>query len=63
MASEGLQAERELLDAIRVRRAALIEQINQSQKTIESSRALLRQLDKLLADAEENPRPPKLAVF
>jgi len=55
MASEGLQAERDFFDAIRVRRAALIEQINQSQKVIERSQALLQQLDKLLADVEENP--------
>jgi hypothetical protein len=37
------------LDAIRVQRAYLIEQIRLSKRTIERSRELLRQLDQVLA--------------
>jgi hypothetical protein len=41
--------------AIRRDRASLIEQIRQSQETIERSRALLRRIDEILAKAGEKP--------
>jgi hypothetical protein len=50
-----LQSERAGLDAIRNEREYLIDQIRLSERTIEHSRKLLKQLDALLAKAGETP--------
>jgi hypothetical protein len=46
-----IDAEREIFDSIRRERAALVEQIRSSEKTIESSKELIRRMDELLAKA------------
>jgi hypothetical protein len=52
MADESFRADRAFLDEVRRNRAALEEQIKQSQRTIEKSKALLRRMDEIIAKAE-----------
>jgi hypothetical protein len=49
------QSEKARLQSIRNERERLIEQILQSERTIEHSRALLKRIDELLAKAELKP--------
>jgi hypothetical protein len=48
------QSEMARLDALKRERDYLVEQIRQSERTIERSRQLLKQLDELLARGEDN---------
>jgi hypothetical protein len=50
-----LQSQRARLDAIRNEREYLIDQIRLSERTIEHSRKLLKQLDTLLAKVGKTP--------
>jgi hypothetical protein len=52
---EDPQTERDRLGAIHAEREHLIEQIRQSQRTIERSRKLLERLDELLAKNNLKP--------
>jgi hypothetical protein len=46
---KDLRSEKNRLDAIRIERKYVLEQIHQSERTIERSRELIKQLDELLA--------------
>jgi hypothetical protein len=50
---DDLRLQKAQLDEIRRGRAYLVEQIRNSQKTIERSQELLRRIDQLLAKAEQ----------
>ena len=52
---EDPQSEEARLDAIRVRREYLIQQIRESERTIEQSRELIKRLDELLAKGGLKP--------
>jgi hypothetical protein len=51
--TDDAERERMLLDEVRRRRALLLEQIRQSKLTIERSTELLKQIDKIIAQAEK----------
>jgi hypothetical protein len=52
--TKDLKLQKEQLDQIRRERAQLAEQIRISQQTIERSQQLIRQMDEILAKAEQN---------
>jgi hypothetical protein len=52
---EDPQSEKTRLDAIRVKREYLIQQIRESERTIEQSRELIKRLDELLAKGGLKP--------
>ncbi len=54
MASE-MKLQKQHLDELRQARAELVEQIRMSQRTIERSQELIRQMDEILAKAERKP--------
>lgn len=49
------QTEKVRLESLRTERERQIEQIRQSERTIEHSRELIKRIDQLLAKAEEKP--------
>jgi len=51
--ANNLKLDKEQLDQIRRGRAELVEQIRMSQQTIERSQELIRQMDEILAKAEQ----------
>jgi hypothetical protein len=51
--TNDLKLQKEQLDQIRRERAQLAEQIRLSQQTIERSQELIRQMDEILAKAEQ----------
>jgi hypothetical protein len=51
--ANNLKLDKEQLDQIRRSRAELVEQIRVSQQTIERSQELIRQMDEILAKAEQ----------
>jgi hypothetical protein len=51
--TKDLKLQKEQLDQIRRERAQLAEQIRISQQTIERSQELIRQMDEILAKAEQ----------
>jgi hypothetical protein len=53
--ANNLKLDKEQLDQIRRGRAELVEQIRMSQQTIEHSQELIRQMDEILAKAEQKP--------
>jgi hypothetical protein len=53
--ANNLKLDKEQLDQIRRGRAELVEQIRMSQQTIERSQELIRQMDEILAKAEQKP--------
>jgi hypothetical protein len=52
--TNDLKLQKDQLDQIRRERAQLAEQIRISQQTIERSQQLIRQMDEILAKAEQN---------
>jgi len=52
--TNDLKLQKDQLDQIRRERAQLAEQIRISQQTIERSQQLIRQMDEILARAEQN---------
>jgi hypothetical protein len=52
---EDPQSEKTRLDAIRAKREYLIQQIRESEPTIEQSRELIKRLDELLAKGGSRP--------
>jgi hypothetical protein len=52
--TNDLKLQKEQLEQIRRERAQLAEQIRISQQTIERSQQLIRQMDEILAKAEQN---------
>ena len=53
MTDPSLRLDRAFLDEVRLNRDLLVEQIRQSQLTIEKSRELLKRMDEMIARAEK----------